>query len=67
MNPLPLNGQAIVVEVRNVYGNQNIYPLCDNARAFAKLTGKKTLSHADLITIGALGFGLNVKQPVFKI
>lgn len=34
----------IVVTVRNVYGNELIYPVSDAAKVLAKLTGKKTLS-----------------------
>ena len=34
----------IVVVVKNVYGNSLIYPVCDNAKSFSNLTGKKTLS-----------------------
>jgi len=44
------------VEVRSVYGNLTIYPINEQAKLFAKLTGKKTFSHADLCTIEALGF-----------
>jgi hypothetical protein len=44
------------VEVRNVYGNELIYPANFVAEKFALLAGKKTLSRADLGVIGELGF-----------
>jgi hypothetical protein len=29
----------ILVEVRDVYGNRTVYPLCDTAKLFASLAG----------------------------
>jgi hypothetical protein len=46
----------VIVQVRSVYGNEMIYPVCENAKRFASLTGKKTLSQNDLRDIEALGF-----------
>jgi hypothetical protein len=34
--------------IKNVYGNEMYYPKNNSAKSFAKLTGKKTLSIADL-------------------
>ena len=39
---------TITVSIKNVYGNDLIYPVCDKAIQFAKLTGKKTFSKHDL-------------------
>lgn len=44
------------VEVRSVYGVDKIYPANRTATLFAELTGTKTLSPADILTIEALGF-----------
>jgi hypothetical protein len=38
----------IQVQVRNVFGNDLIYPVNDAARALASLTGRKTLYMEDL-------------------
>lgn len=46
----------VVVEVRNVYGNEMIYPANFEAERFAAIAGKKTLSRTDLMNIKALGF-----------
>lgn len=48
--------RQIVIEVRDVYGNQLVYPVCDTAKRFCRLTGRKTFTHADLIEIEGLGY-----------
>lgn len=53
----------ITVEIKSVYGVDRIYPVCDNAKRFTKLTGNKTLSQADIETIKALGFTVEVVTP----
>jgi len=53
----------ILVAIRNVYGNQLIYPVCERAKMFAKLAGRKTLSEADCDVIRALGFEICVETP----
>lgn len=53
--------QTILVSVRNVYGNELIYPVCDIAKKFALLVGKKTLSISDIELIKSLGFTVEVK------
>lgn len=46
----------ITIEVRNVYGNKTIYPVCETAKLLAQLAGTKTFTHHALITIEALGY-----------
>ncbi len=46
----------VLVEIRNVYGNEMIYPANYEAERFAAIAGKKTLSKTDLMNITALGF-----------
>jgi hypothetical protein len=53
----------ITVSIRNVYGNETIYPVCDKAKAFAALAGTKTLTRAALEHVRALGYSINVQQP----
>jgi len=53
----------IVVNVREVYGNRTVYPLCDTAKLFAALAGTKTLTHHALTLIERLGYSIVVKQP----
>ena len=48
--------KIIEVQIKSVYGNELIYPVCDVAKLFASFSGKKTLSHADINRIKALGY-----------
>jgi hypothetical protein len=54
---------TITVQVRNVYGNDLVYPLCEKAKAFAAIANQKTLSHSVLCKIEALGYTI-VNQAV---
>jgi len=38
----------IKVQLRNVYGNELIYPMCDDAKRFTRLTQTKTLHRDDI-------------------
>ena len=48
----------IKVCTREVYGNLLIYPVCPKAIAFAKISGKKTLTPEVLAEIKALGYAI---------
>lgn len=56
--------RVIFVTVKNVYGNELIYPACDDSRKFAELMGKKTLSTNDLRGIKSLGYSVALAQSV---
>ncbi len=47
---------TIRISPKDVYGNTLYYPVCDKAKAFAKLTQTKTLTPEHLRIIRALGF-----------
>jgi hypothetical protein len=47
--------KTLIIERKNVYGNELLYPACANAKIFAALTGKKTLSTSDISLIEKLG------------
>lgn len=51
--------KTIQLEIREVYGCPNIYPVCDDAKAFAQIAKTKTLSLDILKKIQHLGFGLD--------
>lgn len=54
----------ITVKCATVYGRILIYPMDSNARLFCKLTNSLTLTQAQVETIKALGFTVNVElQP----
>ena len=50
----------ITVQVRNVYGNDLVYPMDDTAALFASLVGAKTFNAAQLGKIRALGYAVHV-------
>ena len=57
--------KELIVEVKNVFGNELIYPQQPEsvAEAVRKLTGKKTIDQSDLIQLKILGFNIVVKAP----
>lgn len=50
----------VIVQIKNVYGNERIYPMNDKAKLFSALVNKVTLSRADIERIKALGFIVKV-------
>lgn len=55
----------IQVTIKNVFGNETIYPFCERAKTFAALVGQKTLTRRDLDMIKRLGFSIEpVMTPV---
>lgn len=55
----------IQVEIKNIYGRETIYPMCDKAKTFASLVGQKTLTTRDINLIKQLGYSVEVthSQP----
>lgn len=54
----------VVIKIANNYGNQVIYPVCDNAKLFADIAGTKTLTKQVITKIMALGYQVELdKQP----
>jgi endonuclease IV len=54
--------KTYTVEIRDVYGKQTVYPVCDTAHTFAALTGCKTLTDLALMRINSLGYTMVIKQ-----
>lgn len=48
----------IRVEIKSVYGEEKIYPVCEQAKLFAQLANTKTLTPAALRLIGRLGYDI---------
>ena len=57
---------SVTVEIRNVYGNDLIYPADDTARKFADLIGRKTFDKYHLRLIKQLGFDIKVATYDFE-
>jgi len=51
---------TIKIQIKNVYGNETIYPACDHARFLAAMAGTKTLTPEKLRLIEAAGYGIEV-------
>lgn len=51
----------ITVEIKTVYGNERIYPICDKALLLAKLAGSVTLTRASIDIIKKLGYEIVVQ------
>ena len=54
---------TIKVIIKNVYGNELIYPACETSQMFARLTGTKTLSRYAISIIKTLGYSVEVQAP----
>jgi hypothetical protein len=57
----------IKVEIRNVYGEQKVYPMCETAKDLAALTGCITLTPHAIQLIKKLGYKITVIQPVITL
>ena len=51
--------KSITVEVRNVYGNTLVYPVCDTAKLFARIANKTTLNASILNDVVQLGYQIS--------
>jgi hypothetical protein len=58
--------RSILIEVKESYGRKVIYPACDNAETFARLSGCKTLTHAALELIEQLGYTIDTVTPDWR-
>ena len=53
--------KEIILQVKNVYGNDLIYPSCHIANALIKLKDKKTFNKNDLDVFKSLGMNITCK------
>lgn len=53
----------ITVKITTVYGTPRIYPVCDMAKAFARMARTKCLSEANIEDIKSLGYEVEVQKP----
>jgi hypothetical protein len=54
--------QSITVKIRNVYGEDKVYPVSDEARLFASIAGTTTLTDNTIARIKQLGYAIRVEQ-----
>ena len=55
--------KSITVKILNIFGNERIYPVCENAHNFSFIANRKTLSRADIKLIKKIGFEIVVEGP----
>jgi len=58
---MPADAMTITIRGKQVYGILKIYPVCDKAKIFAALTGKKTFDDDDITRIKSLGYRVLVE------
>ena len=56
--------RELIVQIKNVYGSEKIYPYCEDAKTFCKLLGQTTLTDINIKYIKELGYTLTVNQTV---
>ena len=48
------------IMVKNVYGNELIYPQCEQAKKLANFKGTKTFNELDLQRLNSMGYKLSL-------
>jgi len=61
MNKQQPRSQNVIVKVKNVYGNDLIYPVNIQALRFSALLNKKTFSESDLRVINQIHPDINIE------
>jgi len=54
---------TITVRIKNVYGREIVYPVCNAAKQFAALANTKTLTDDAINIIKSLGYSIEVETP----
>jgi len=57
----------ITVEARTVYGNEVIYPVCEQAQLFCAIAGTVTLTRQVIMAIRKLGFEVRLAPQIVKV
>ena len=52
----------LIVEKKNVYGVERVYPICNKAKLFASISGNKTLLPEVIELIKKLGYNLTTER-----
>jgi hypothetical protein len=58
---------TIMVEIKDVYGQPKVYPVCMEAKIFAEIAGTTTLLPRDIQRIQMLGYEVKVKPRELKM
>ena len=53
----------ITVQIKQVYGNETVYPACKSSAFFCRLAGTKTITQEMMRLIVAQGYTVRVEAP----
>ena len=53
---------VLIVDIRNVYGNELVYPINEIAKSFCQLTNSKTLNRSTIYIIKSMGYSIKVQE-----
>ncbi len=53
---------TLIVQIRQVYGADTVYPACEKSQAFLKALGYKTFTPSLISAVKALGYTITTKQ-----
>lgn len=56
------NPMELTVKIKNVYGNETIYPICEKGELLASFKGQKTFTRKDIEALKQLGYVFTVQQ-----
>ena len=56
----------LIVEIKNIYGVERIYAVCNNSKLITKLKQSKTLNKEDISILRELGYTIETKQPTIQ-
>jgi hypothetical protein len=59
------NMMKITVKIKNVFGHERIYPVCPQAKLFARISGHTTLTRNVITLIKEMGY--TVSQEVSEL
>jgi hypothetical protein len=52
----------LIIELKTVYGNDLIYPVCDKAKKLCQITNQKTFSQFAIQKLKEIGFTFTQKE-----
>jgi hypothetical protein len=58
---------TIIVQIKSIYGKEQIYPICNNARGFCALLNQKTLTRENIGNIKNLGYKIEIAQESIEL
>lgn len=58
------NMKTLTVIIKSNYGNEAIYPDCNESKLFAKLANTRTLTPEAIRTIKALGYNFKINNSI---